>query len=54
MWLSNKEIQRKIAGIHNVDVAIALATQMEAITRKFNALTHSINMVQTRALVCTS
>ncbi|XP_022864784.1 uncharacterized protein LOC111384697 [Olea europaea var. sylvestris] len=49
MWPSDREVPRKTIGIYKVDVVTALTTQMKAITRKLDSLTHSVNMVQTPA-----
>ncbi|XP_022860049.1 uncharacterized protein LOC111380654 [Olea europaea var. sylvestris] len=54
MWPSDKEVSRKTTGIYNVDAVIALTAQMEAITRKLDSLTHSVNMVQTPTPKCAS
>ncbi|XP_022873217.1 uncharacterized protein LOC111392182 [Olea europaea var. sylvestris] len=52
MWPSDREVPRKTTNIHNVNAVTALTAQMEAITRKLDSLTHSMNMVQTLALKC--
>lgn len=53
MWPNDKEVHKKIVGIHNVDAMTALEARMEAIMKKLDTLTHSVNMVQTPTLVCT-
>lgn len=46
MWPSEKEVQRKIASIYNVDLMIVFIARMDIIMRKFNNLTHYMNIVQ--------
>lgn len=51
-WPTDREAPRKAAGMHNIDSVTALAAQMEAITKKLDTLTQSVNMVQTPTPMC--
>lgn len=49
MWPTNRKTSRKTIEIHNVDVGIALATQMEVLIMKIDNISQSANMVHPKS-----
>lgn len=44
MWLTDQDILKKSARVHNIDAIIAPAQQMEVLTKKLDNLSQTMSM----------
>lgn len=52
MWLSDRKITKKIAWVHKIYAAIALAAHMEALTKKLDNLSQTVNIIHQSTPIC--